>query len=815
MSETDEEYQALPSNLELVEYMNRKYFCMAPSPASSPTEERYLKPLFVYWNRDTDPQPPLSPSSSTLSSFCKAFIKFRNGNFNEANCRLLDALTGTLLAASSVPESHVIQEKIKTALTLLTFRDRRILVQFWAPTTIGGRRFLTTSDYPFGLGQVDRRLYMYRMDSIRNKWVVNGDNEGEDFGPPKRVFCSQLPEWTSDVRHYTSYNYSRVSDAVRCNVRGILALPVIEPSCQSCVGILELVTSTEYLDYSYEVGEVSRALKDMLIVTIRSGLSIIFRMNVVHVDLEMTLSAHMSGEGCQRAIDEIFKALEVVCDTYRLPLAQTWVLSGLCNFVAYDGSLHKTCSSFSSSCVGKVCASTNGVPFCIPDLSMWQFRKACTEHHLRRGQGVVGRVLSSCSSCFCSDITKFSEAEYPLVPFVRTSGLTSCFGIFLSSPPETNGDYILELFLPPSITDSRDQRNLIDSLLVTINQHVPSFKIAPQMEPEENIENIPSKVEVVSVSVKAQLSGEMQHGTNSNGRTINIEESEYLIPLSSKNNDNTSISTEGQRRKSTRFENPITLEDLRPHFGKKIEDAAASLSVSRSTLKRVCRQHNISRWPSRKRLKKQTNESPQGTNEHSMGGDLDRWQVLNCTRDWGALDDLGSSPFTASSTPISLSSSSPFSLNASGSSTPLSSTSGFPDWLMEDTTPFDGCTIQPYQQDSFWADLLSSDPFVNLDIPNVAETMPPVKRMLQGGSSVTIKVNYNDNIVRFKLSLPSTMVELEEQVAKRLQLKVGKFCLKYLDEDYEWIQCNADFWDFLDGDVMISEDKIKTFLDVE
>ncbi|KAK2981365.1 hypothetical protein RJ640_003325 [Escallonia rubra] len=404
-------------------------------------------------------------------------------------------------AASGVPESRVIQEKIKTALTLLTFRDRRILVQFWAPSTIEGRCFLTTSNHPFGLGQVDGGLYMYRMDSIRNKWVVNGDNEGEEIGPPGRVFCSQLPEWTSDVRHYSSKNYSRRSDAVLRNIRGSLALPVIEPSQRSCVGVLELVMSTEYLDYDYEVGEVSRALK-------------------------------MSDEWSLHAMDKIFKALEVVCDTYKLPLAQTWVLSGFCSVVVYDGSL-----------------------------------------------------------------------------------------------------------------------------------------------------------------------------------------------------------------------------------------------LSRSTLKRVCRQHNIPRWPSRKRLKKQTNESPQGINEHSMGGDLYRLQVLNCTQDGGALDDLGSSPLTPSSTPISLSSASPFSLNASGSSTPLSSTSGFPDWLMEDTIQH-GSTIQHYPQlqDSLWADLLSSDPFVNLDIPNVAETMPPVKRM-QDGSSVTIKVKYNDNTLKFKLSLPSTMVELEEQVAKRLQLK--------------------------------------------
>ncbi|XP_060171851.1 protein NLP5-like [Lycium barbarum] len=41
----------------------------------------------------------------------------------------------------------------------------------------------------------------------------------------------------------------------------------------------------------------------------------------------------------------------------------------------------------------------------------------------------------------------------------------------------------------------------------------------------------------------------------------------------------------------------ITLTDLQRHYGKKVEDAAKSLGVSRSTFKRICRANGIDRWP--------------------------------------------------------------------------------------------------------------------------------------------------------------------------------------------------------------------------
>ncbi|KAH7852994.1 hypothetical protein Vadar_031841 [Vaccinium darrowii] len=56
----------------------------------------------------------------------------------------------------------------------------------------------------------------------------------------------------------------------------------------------------------------------------------------------------------------------------------------------------------------------------------------------------------------------------------------------------------------------------------------------------------------------------------------------------------------------------VTLNDLRQHYGRKRKDAAESLGVSVSTLKRICRQHGIKRWPNLIRKKVWRPPDPHG-----------------------------------------------------------------------------------------------------------------------------------------------------------------------------------------------------------
>ena len=156
-----------------------------------------------------------------------------------------------LLADQNIIDPQIIKEKITHALSKLNFRDPHVLVQFWSPVTVRKRCLLTTLDQPFGLGAVNEALYLYRLESEQRMFVVDGEHR-EELGPPGRVYRQKLPEWSLDVHNLPTR---------QCSNQGYINLPVLEPDSGCCVGVIEIITSSTYVDYAFEVNEVSRALK--------------------------------------------------------------------------------------------------------------------------------------------------------------------------------------------------------------------------------------------------------------------------------------------------------------------------------------------------------------------------------------------------------------------------------------------------------------------------------------------------------------------------------------------------------------------------
>ena len=320
-------------------------------------------------------------------------------------------------------------------------------------------------------------------------------------------------------------------------------------------------------------------------------------------------------EGRQNALAEILEIFTVVCETYKLPLAQTWVPCRHRSVLAGGGGLRKSCSSFDGSCMGQVCMSTTDVAFYVVDAHMWGFREACAEHHLQKGQGVAGRAFESHNSCYCSNITQFCKTEYPLVHYARMFGLTCCFAICLRSTHTGNDDYILEFFLPPSITDSRDQQTLLDSLLATMKQHFQSLRVASGKEFEEEEKSVEiiklpmngkldSRLESIQISQSTPSPpgpdilpsrGEMQQLDSTKHQLMvefdAIKDRENVVGAGVSQN---AVSFPGNKdirkpseRKRGKTEKSISLEVLQQYFAGSLKDAAKSLGGTFLHLKKL------------------------------------------------------------------------------------------------------------------------------------------------------------------------------------------------------------------------------------
>ncbi|KAI7997411.1 Protein NLP7 [Camellia lanceoleosa] len=103
-----------------------------------------------------------------------------------------------------------------------------------------------------------------------------------------------------------------------------------------------------------------------------------------------------------------------------------------------------------------------------------------------------------------------------------------------------------------------------------------------------------SLVEERSVEITVEVDA-----TNNGAHGVKAYENFPIVSQSEKKN------TRDKLKRNYKSISVLTLEDLQQHFGSKLEAVAKSFGVSKSTLKRKCRRHEISRWPFQPERKKE------------------------------------------------------------------------------------------------------------------------------------------------------------------------------------------------------------------
>ncbi|KAJ9542034.1 hypothetical protein OSB04_028540 [Centaurea solstitialis] len=659
---------------------------------------------------------------------------------------------------------------------------KNVLIQIWLPENREGKKVLSTSQQLSSFDSDCPQLYNYRNISENYHFAAEGDSK--EVGLPGRVFMGKVPEWTPDVRFFRTEEYPRVEHAQQYDVRGSVAIPIFDHDRQSCLGVIEVVMTTQKSNYAPEIEGVCKALEA---VDLKSS------EPLKPQKYEVTDGLYLA------ALPEILEILKSACETHNLPLAQTWVP---CIQQGKDGCRHSAANVIH-------CISTVDSACYVHDPAFKDFQEACSEHHLLKGQGVVGRAFTTNQPCYFPDITSYTKTEYPLSHHARIFDLCGVVAIRLRSTFTGNIDYVLEFFLPVDCKEQEEQKALLNSLSIIIQNVCRSLRIVSDKELLEEGSVVTEleavKVEEVSPETTVDLVGTEVRETGSGDGGVGNEGGGRRPPE--------------RRRGGAKTEKTITLEMLRQYFAGSLKDAAKNLGVCPTTLKRICRQHGIQRWPSRKIKKVGHSLQKIQLVMDSVHGASGSFQIESFYSNFpklAASSDPKTAPFSASRPAEGLVKSSLSPSCSQTSSSGQSCSSGTHPYPHPHTPPTGedsgNCGLKRARSDAeLHVSVYGQDQDQDQEPPKVLQRSHSHKSLAElpvtpklppkGENAQRVKVTYGEEKVRFRLQKDWGYRQLLQEIAKRFGINdMNEFHLKYFDDDSEWVllTCDADLEECID-----------------
>ncbi|GJN35707.1 hypothetical protein PR202_gb24509 [Eleusine coracana subsp. coracana] len=608
-------------------------------------------------------------------------------------------------------------------------------------------------------------------------------------------------------------------------------------------------------------------------------------VNLTRTDVVEHPYALICNERHQAALVEMLETLTVTCEELKLPLAQTWVPCKYQNLLTNCHRLRDERINIHGSCVLESCMVTSDVAFNVIDARMWGFRDACVEHHLQKGQGVSGNAIILRRPCFSRDVTRVSKVEYPLVHYARMFGLSGCFSVCLQSAYTGNDDYVLEFFLPPDCKNDDEQKLLLESILALLRQHLRTLQVATDDGSSEAYlqvdaitvidyeDNAHARYMNLKSAIHASHESDIHTIQEPDSRKVkpSIQYKKHLLPenkskgsgklffgRSDCTSDSSLVDLNNKQlgRRRGKAEKKISLDVIQQYFSGSLKSAAKSLGVCPTTMKRICRQHGISRWPSRQirkvnrsisKLKKviESVEGPESAinlisvkchvpvSYHQLSTlniENERQNKVTLSIPYAEEyngsslhnkpleNDLHLGTLEPQQKPLVDRSSQVEVIKASymrSSSVEPTAHSGTSEESWHESLETVVLTLSKPQQNRNKPDEFKEHPsqeqntlqrlfiqdseclqdFRNHTISTVTQpTVVPTGNLMlvQNSEIITVKAHYKEDILRFRFRLSGSIITLKDEVAKRIHMDVGVFDIKYLDDDNDWVNLTCD-----------------------
>ncbi|KAK1428678.1 hypothetical protein QVD17_17517 [Tagetes erecta] len=462
--------------------------------------------------------------------------------------------------------------------------------QFWEPVTMDdGRLLLSTSSQPFVVSHLYKHMLMYRIESEKHEYNIGMNyNEGKPMhivnGGPATAFVNHLPYFNEiELMDDDDGTYSREISIV---------LPICFPSEKSCcVGVLEF-NLYEIYDLWYIYLDAMDAIKN-------AGLVVICDVQK-HIPYETI-------NGLRPTKDDIEHALEIICGSNNLALAQVWI--------GFEDKSHMPCSPyledtqiFGLYLIG--CLNVDDDMKGVEMVSSFEvYNDLCNSIPLRTGKAIALMTLLDLKSRYTTTFY-----DYGGIDWEELDGNICALAICLRSIDTGDFNFVFEfLWVKHSGCDI-----LFESILLTLKRCLPRFKFASG-------EELGDTLDVIEVKRLNQISSfKIFQGKTSSPVQKALEKQLDVISVESPTQGETSNINvfQGKRLspvcktvdkgkkpmvkyKTTKIELP--LKDIEKHFDKTMKEAADILKVSTSTLKRKLREHGIPEWPKKDSVKRNKN----------------------------------------------------------------------------------------------------------------------------------------------------------------------------------------------------------------